>query len=53
MIFGNFPLGGGSWEIFGLQGGGLAFRRTPKSRGGAEVFDEFGKNELEKFSKSE
>ena len=43
MIFGNFPLGGG-WEIFGLQGGA-----TPL--GGAEDFDKFCKNVIEKFSK--
>ena len=49
MIFGNFPLGGlgNFWYT-----GGLALQgEAPKSRGGAEDFDEFGKNVLEKFLK--
>ena len=57
MIFGNFPLGvggggGGGWEIFGLQGG-YPFRGggAPKSRG-AEDFDKFCKNVIEKFFKN-
>ena len=44
MIFGNFPLGGrlrGDWPFIGM---------APKSRGGAEDFDEFCKNVIEKFS---
>ena len=48
MIFGNFPLGGG-WEIFGIQGGAGPLGGAPKSRG-AEDFDEFCKNVIEKFS---
>ena len=47
VIFGNFLLGGG-WEIFGLQGRTGSSRGTPKSRG-AEDFDEFYKNVIEKF----
>ena len=48
MIFGNLPLGGG-WEIFGLQGG-WPFRGELPNLGGAEDFDEFCKNVIEKFS---
>ena len=44
MISGNFPLGGRGWEIFGLQGG-------LQNLGGAEDFDKFCKNVINKFSK--
>ena len=38
---------------FWSTGGSGPLGRAPKSWGGAEDFDEFGKNELEKFSKIE
>ena len=45
--FRKFSVRGG-WEIFGLQGRTGSSRGTPKSRG-AEDFDEFYKNVIEKF----
>ena len=52
MIFGNFPLGGGLGN-FWSAGGAAPLGGAQKSRKGAEDFDEFGKNVLEKFSKIE
>ena len=51
-IFGNFPLGMGAGKCLVCRWG-WPFRGAPKSREGAEDFDEFGKNIPEKFSKIE
>ena len=50
MIYKKFPFWEGDWKIFGLLGAG-PLGGAQKSRKGAEDFDEFGKNVLEKFSK--
>ena len=51
MIFRNFPLGGGAGKFLVYRGGWPFRGGAPKSRGGAENFDKFVKNVLEKFSK--
>ena len=50
MIFGNFLLGGRAGKFLVYMGAD-PLGKAPKSRGGAEDFDDFGKNVLEKFSK--
>ena len=45
VIFGNFPLEGAAGKFLVCRDG------APKSRGGAEDFDKFCKNVIEKFSK--
>ena len=52
MIFGNFQLGGGLGNFWHTGGAG-PLGGAPKSRGGAEDFDEFCKNVREKFSNSQ
>ena len=48
MIFGKFPIGeAGKFLVYR---GGCRFRGALKSRGGAEDFDEFCKNVIEKLS---
>ena len=49
MIFRNIPSGG--LGNFWSAGGAVPLGGAPKSRGGAEDFDKFCKNVIEKFSK--
>ena len=51
MIFENFPLGKAG-KLLVYSGAGLLFGRLKNLRG-AEDFDDFFKNVLEKFSKIE